>query len=116
MTRSPQRLLDYLRHIAEAVSRITEYTTDLDEASFVARPLIQDALIRNITRQYPDFAAQHPDLPLQRAYEMRNALSHGYFQVDVAIVWRTVKRELPALEVQIRQILARFDGTPTGGL
>lgn len=119
MTRSPQRLADYLQHIATAVQRISDYTDDLDETGFLTQALVQDAVIRNlevigeasrnIARQFPDFPAQHPALPLQSAYEMRNALSHGYFQVDLGIVWRTVRRELPTLKAQVERILAELN-------
>lgn len=119
MTRSPQRLADYLQHIATAVQRISDYTNDFDEAGFLTQAIVQDAVIRNlevigeasrnIARQFPDFAAQHPGLPLQSAYEMRNALSHGYFQVDLGIVWRTVRRELPALKTRVERILAELN-------
>lgn len=118
MTRSPQRLVDYLRHIATAVQRISDYTDDVDEAGFLTQALVQDAVIRNlevlgeasrnITRQFPDFAAQHPELPLQSAYEMCNALSHGYFHIDLGIVWRTVQRELPALKAQVDRLLTEL--------
>lgn len=67
---------------------------------------------RNIERRYPDFVAAHPELPLTFAYEMRNALAHGYFKVDLGIVWRTVERALPPLQRQL-QIIAR--DLPTGG-
>jgi uncharacterized protein with HEPN domain len=43
----------------------------------------------------------HPDIPLGIAYEMRNALAHGYFKVDFEIVWKTIKNDLPKLEQQI---------------
>ena len=39
-------------------------------------------------------------------YRMRNALSHGYFEVDIKVVWRTVKDDLPGLERQIRELRA----------
>lgn len=42
---------------------------------------------RNIERHFPEFAATHPELPLASAYEMRNALAHGYFTIDLSIVW-----------------------------
>ena len=32
---------------------------------------------------------------------MRNALSHGYFTVDNAIVWLTIQQELPKLKQQV---------------
>jgi uncharacterized protein with HEPN domain len=76
---------------------------------------MQDAVIRNleiigeasrnIERKHPDFTAAHPELPLSFAYEMRNALAHGYFKVDLAIVWKTVETDLPPLRQQVRSIL-----------
>ena len=37
---------------------------------------------------------------------MRNLLAHGYRHVAPVIVWEVVVRELPALEKQMRTILA----------
>lgn len=121
MSRASQRLHDYLRHILEAVERIQRYTRDLDEAGFVADDMVQDAVIRNlevigeasrnIERDHPDVAAAHPELPLAYAYEMRNALAHGYFKVDLAVVWRTIESDLPALQEQVRRLAqASTDG------
>jgi uncharacterized protein with HEPN domain len=44
-------------------------------------------------------------LPLAFAYEMRNAISHGYFKVDFQIVWVTIQQDLPDLlkKVQVAQ-------------
>ncbi len=95
MSRDKQRLLDYLKHILEAIQRIDRYTAGLVELTFLEDELVQDAVIRNfeiigeashnIESHYPDFAAEHPELPLAFAYEMRNALAHGYFKVDLEI-------------------------------
>jgi uncharacterized protein with HEPN domain len=37
---------------------------------------------------------------------MRNAVAHGYFEVDLEIVWKTVKSDLPALAAVTRKLLA----------
>ncbi len=76
--------------------------------------MMQDAAIRkleivgeachNILRHYPEFAAAHPAVPWRSPYEMRNALSHGYFDVDLPLVWTTVKEDLPRFEAQIRAL------------
>ena len=42
-----QRLADYLAHILEAIERIKEYVSTIDEAAFLKNKLIQDAVIRN---------------------------------------------------------------------
>ena len=111
MSRDPQRLQDYLEHILLAIKRIQEYCSEIDELGFLQCQLIQVAVIRNfevigeasrnIERLFPDFAVAHPDLPLMIAYEMRNALAHGYFKVDLQIVWKTIEVNLPILEEQV---------------
>ncbi len=99
MKHNPQRLPDYLGHILEAIERIRRYTDDIDRSLFLESEITQDAVIRNfevigeasrnIERHHPEFVAAHPELPLSFAYEMRNALAHRYFKVDLGIVWRT---------------------------
>lgn len=48
----------------------------------------------NIELHFPAFSASHPELPLAFAYQMRNAVAHGYFKVDLEIVWKTIHRDL----------------------
>ena len=114
MTSDP-RLLDYLSHILEAIERIGRYTDDLGEVGFLRDGLIQDAVIRNvevigeashnILNRFPDFADAHPEVPFAFAYQMRNAVAHGYFKVDLEIIWRTVQDDLPALEARLRPLV-----------
>ena len=113
MSRDPLRLADYLGHILESIAQIQNYCEDIDEVSFMSNRLIQDAVIRNfeiigeasknIERVAPEFVAAHPELPLAFAYDMRNLLAHGYYKVDVNVVWKTIERDLPYLEEQVRQ-------------
>jgi len=111
-----QRLADYLAHIAQAIERIDGYTEDMDEMAFLANPLVQDAVVRNIEiigeashnieKHYPHFAAAHPQLPLSFAYQMHNVVAHGYFKVDFEIVWKTIHNDLPDLYTQVQQVQA----------
>ena len=111
------RLAGYLGHIVEAVERIAEYTEDIAETAFLDNTLVQDAVIRNIEvigeaarnvqRRYPEFVAQHEDIPWEDVYWMRNRLSHGYFAVDMEIVWKTVERDIPELGRQVRELLGQ---------
>jgi len=92
MSRDRQRLVDYLGHIAQGIERIDRYTRDIDEA---------------------EFAAAHPELPLSFAYQMRNAVAHGYFKVDFEIVWRTIYRDLPGLYERVRSLVDHPQAPPT---
>jgi uncharacterized protein with HEPN domain len=125
MSRDPQRLPDYLEHILEAIERIHSYVDDVDEVGFLASNLLQDAVIRNlevigeaarnIERVHPDFAAAHPELPLALANDMRNALAHGYFKVNLEIVWKTIQSDLPGLHAKVQDALASLRSEPDVG-
>lgn len=119
MSKDRQRLIDYLAHILDAIERIDRYTENMDEVAFLQNDLVQDAVIRNleilgeasnnVQKHYPDFGARHPELPLAFAYQMRNAVAHGYFKVDYEIVWKTIQSNLPVLQGQVRDIIANVD-------
>jgi uncharacterized protein with HEPN domain len=64
---------------------------------------------RNILKQFPEFAALHPELRLDAAYQMRNAVAHGYFKVDLEIVWATLENDLPELGRHIAALIAAFE-------
>lgn len=116
MKSSSPRLVDYLTHITQAVERIARYTENVDAPGFAKNPLVQDAVIRNleiigeasrnIEQRCPEFVREHPDLPLSAAYQMRNAVAHGYFRVDLDMVWNTIIRDLPPLKRRIQGILS----------
>ena len=111
---NPLRIADYLQHILEAIDNIQDYTTGMDLDAFIADRKTRDAVIRNleiigeacnnVAKNHACFATEHAEVPWGFAYEMRNALSHGYFTVDHAIVWQTIQRDLPKLRSQISEI------------
>ncbi len=115
MSKNKLKLQSYLNHILNAIARIERYLEDIDEVNFLSNELVQDAVIRNleiigeasrnVERDYPDFVEKHPDISFSSAYEMRNALSHGYFSVDFEIVWKTIERDLPEFESSILKII-----------
>jgi uncharacterized protein with HEPN domain len=117
MTQDQHRLADYLTHILQAIERIDSYIADMDELAFLKNSLVQDAVIRNfeiigeasnsINKRFPDFVTQHPDLPLASAYQMRNALAHGYFKVDFEMLWKTISNDLPQLYEQVQAVLPK---------
>jgi uncharacterized protein with HEPN domain len=108
------RLLHYLGHILEAIERIERYTAKLDKAGFECAEQTQDAVIRNseiigeasrsIQRRCAEFAKKHGDVPWGLAYEMRNALSHGCFKVDLGLLWETIQTDLPVFAEKVREL------------
>ncbi|MDR2239870.1 MAG: DUF86 domain-containing protein [Zoogloeaceae bacterium] len=114
------RVPDYLDHILQAIERIGRYTAGISEAGFLNSELIQDAVIRNIEiigeaanniqNAIPAFAARHADIPWQVMYTMRNRVSHAYDKVDLEIVWKTIRDDLPNLYARIQSAQASLSG------
>ncbi|KAF0205324.1 MAG: hypothetical protein FD173_1086 [Gallionellaceae bacterium] len=112
------RIPDYLGHIVEAIGRIHRYLADTDEIAFLNDEKTQDAVIRNfeiigeaahnIERYHSAFAAAHPEIPWTVIYAMRNRVAHGYFRVDLEMVWKTIHTDLPELHAQIKQLLQQI--------
>jgi uncharacterized protein with HEPN domain len=112
----PERVRDYLEHIAEAIQRAMSYVQSVPSLeAFRTNQQVQDAVVRNIevigeavnkiNSAAPQFIQQHPELPWAQMRGMRNVAIHEYFFVDLEIVWKTVRDDLPKLKQQIEALL-----------
>lgn len=54
-----------------------------------------------IVSVHNDFAAAHPEIPWAQMRGLRNRMAHGYFDIDLSVVWDTVLSSLPELERQL---------------
>uniref|UniRef100_UPI003F5833F9 HepT-like ribonuclease domain-containing protein n=1 Tax=Pseudomonas purpurea TaxID=3136737 RepID=UPI003F5833F9 len=46
---------------------------------------------------YAEFTAMHPLVPWRSMRGMRNRIAHGYFDINLEVVWDTVQVALPEL-------------------
>jgi uncharacterized protein with HEPN domain len=58
-----------------------------------------------VARLSEDVRNRHPDPPWRDIVAMRNALVHGYFDVDWDQLWVVVERDLANLERALEAIL-----------
>ena len=103
----------YLRHIADALARIDEYVPK-ERRAFVDDTQCQDAVMRNLAvigeavKKVPtSIRSQHPEVPWKEIAGMRDVLIHDYVSVDIALVWDTVRRDLPILRAAVASLLDR---------
>jgi|WetSurMetagenome_2_1015567.scaffolds.fasta_scaffold298182_2 uncharacterized protein with HEPN domain len=52
-----------------------------------------------------EMRSEYPEIAWRQMSAMRNRLIHGYFEVNLDIVWKTLKTELPPLASQLRKVL-----------
>jgi len=115
MNRHPDRIVDYLQQIVESIAQARKYVANHTLSSFEQDQLVQDAVIRRleiigeaarrIDKADPEFIRTYPALQLDKAYGMRNRLSHAYDVVNVTLVWDVVQQHLPSMEQAIQQHL-----------
>jgi len=51
----------------------------------------------------PEFREAHPDVAWKKMVGMRDRLIHGYFDVNLDVVWETVTDDLPLLITQLEK-------------
>ncbi len=104
----------YLRHILDALSKIESYVA-VGRDVFMSTSHWQDAVIRQLEiigeatkRLSQDLRSRHLDVPWRRIAGLRDVLIHDYMGVHLAAVWEVAQTDLPVLEKQIRDILAKL--------
>lgn len=112
MTQS--RSADYLGHILEAAQLACSYVAGLDKEGFLADKRTQQAVIMNIViigeaasklaRDDPALIERHPEVPWKSMRGMRNRIAHRYFDINLDIVWDTVRDAFPQLVEQLQAI------------
>lgn len=101
------RALDYVEHIRKAALQACTYIEGLSKEDFLVDIKTQQAVILNLIiigeaatkllDMYGDYANQYQGIPWQSMRGMRNRLAHGYFEINLEIVWETVNTALPDL-------------------
>ena len=116
---SQNRLPDYLDHMLEAAQQACSYTECLCIKDFLADKRTQQAVILNLViiceaatkllKDYGDFLDQHQDVPWRNMKGMRNCIAHGYFDINLDVVWETVQTALPQLLERLPAIRKAVD-------
>ena len=103
----------YLKQMVEYVIGVEGYIDGVSFKEFEKSGLLQDAVIRKIEligevarKLSPLFWEKYRKvLPLAEAVSTRNRLIHEYDDIDLKIVWDTVKKDLPELRKKIEEIV-----------
>lgn len=104
----------HLEQILSAAEDACGFLEGMSRGDFLADKRTQQAVVMNlliigeiaarIMDHHPEFVTAHPQFPWRNMRGMRNRIAHGYFELDLGIVWDTVDSALPRLLRTIRQI------------
>jgi uncharacterized protein with HEPN domain len=103
---------DRLRHMRDASRSAIRFVQGRDRADLDTDEMLAFALIRalEIIGEAADKVsetthASHPSIPWSNIIGMRHKLIHGYFDVDLDIVWKAATEKLPELVAYLDTVL-----------
>jgi uncharacterized protein with HEPN domain len=112
MTTSDVALI--LDQMLEAARLAISYVEGMQEEDFMADTRTQQAVALNLLivgeaaarlgRDHSDFLDRHPEAPWREMIGMRNRIAHGYFDLNLRVVWRTVLTAVPELLYRLQPI------------
>lgn len=104
---SENRLPDYLEHMQQAATDACSFVEGLAKEEFLEDKRTQQAVIMSLiiigeaaTKMmdgYAEFVQAHSEVPWRNMRGMRNRIAHGYFDINLDVVWETVQTALPEL-------------------
>lgn len=101
-----------LQDILESIEKIEKYTLDMDDEGFSKSSITIDAVVRNIeiigeasTKISKEIQSNYSTVPWEQLRGIRNRIVQEYFGVDVSIIWKIVKTDLPDLRKRIELIM-----------
>lgn len=108
---STSRLLDYLEHMQQAATDACTFVDGWSKDDFLEDRRTQQAVIMSfiiiggaatkLMDSDVEFTQAHPEVPWRSMRGMRNRIAHGYFDIDLDLVWETIQTALPELLKQL---------------
>lgn len=108
---SENRLVDYLGHMQQASRDACTFVEGLSHDAFVEDKRTQQAVVMSliilgeaaaqVMDRHAEFVERHADIPWRSMRGMRNRVAHGYFDINLTLVWETVQTALPQLLAQL---------------
>lgn len=93
-----------LRHLVDAAERAIQFTVgrsrsdlDTDEMLTLALTKLVEIVGEAAKQVSTETKDQYPAVPWSAAARMRDRLVHHYFDIDLDVLWSTVRDDLPAL-------------------
>jgi uncharacterized protein with HEPN domain len=97
--------------ILEAIADIEKWTAGKTWVEFEKDRILAQAVlykfivIGEAAANVPEeVKSRYPHLPWRLITDMRNAMAHEYFQIDLERVWKTLTYDLSPLVVDLQQI------------
>ena len=114
--KEPLVVRDYLRDILEAMDKAAQFVGDFDLDSFRQDEKCSYAVIRCLeivgeaAKKIPlAVRKKHNDIPWKHLAGMRDKLIHDYAGVDLEVVLKTVREDIPSIRNRLLALVEEYD-------
>ena len=106
-----------IQDILDAIAKIERFCAGVDFQGFAGDDELIDAVVHNLTvigeaanHIPPDITGRHPEIPWRQMVDLRNFAVHAYWSLHPAVVWDTLRNDLPPLVEPLRRLLPDAEG------
>ncbi len=103
---------DFIEDIVNAMSKALKFVEGMSYEEFAKDDKTVFAVVRAIeiigeaVKNIPeDIRREYPEIPWKGMAGMRDKVIHGYFGVDIKVVWDTVKKRIPEVKPLFMKML-----------
>ncbi len=105
----------YFEDIIIFIKRIESYIQDLNFENFRENQLVIDAVIRNLVligeaskNISSEIRKKFSNVPWSEMIGLRNLATHGYFKIDLTIIWDIITKDIPENKQSIQNIFSEL--------
>lgn len=106
---------DYIQDILDSINDIKDFIDEMSFKEFMKDKKTINAVVRSIeiigeaAKKIPDsLRDKYPGIPWKKMSGMRDKMIHEYFGIDIEILWKVAKDDIPSLKSLIRDMLNNF--------
>lgn len=99
----------YINQILDSISKIELFVNEITEDQFKedvktqSAVILQLALIGEVSKKINAETKKSIDLPWKDIAGFRDKAIHNYFEIDLELVWGTIKKDIPILKKEIEK-------------
>ena len=102
-----------IEHILQAIQKIEKYIENLEEKDFINNDMVTSAVLYQffimgeaVANISSDLLEKY-DYPWHKPRSFRNFIAHEYYGVELWVIWKTIKNQIPEFKKIIKKILEK---------
>jgi len=111
---SKREFIDFLNDILDSITKIKKFTKGMSYDKFFSDDKTNYAVVRCFEiigeaakKIPPRIKNKNKSIPWQEMAAIRDKLIHGYFGVNLEVIWKTIQEDIPELESLLIQIMKK---------